>query len=136
MSAEGAPTQGLAQESQPRRLQFATFVAVGVACAVVDVALMYTLLKSGTGQVTATSVGFLGGLFLNYLAQSRMTFGVQVNWARWWRFLCVVGLNYAITLLFVLAFESLSGAALLGKLVSLPVVALVGFSLSRRWIFQ
>jgi putative flippase GtrA len=136
MSSESVPSPDPAHNKCPIQQQFAMFVAVGIGCAGVDVGLMYALLHTGFHQVAATSLGFAAGLIFNYFLHSRMTFGVHANWPRWWRFLCVVCLNYALTLLFVLSFASLLNEPVLGKIFSLPFVALVGFFLSRRWIFQ
>jgi len=51
------------------------------------------------------------------------------------RYLCVVGLNYLLTLGCVAAAQALAGAPLVGKLVSLPLVALGGYILGKFWIF-
>lgn len=52
------------------------------------------------------------------------------------RFICVVGLNYILTLALVALSLSMFQNALIGKLVSLPLVAVNGFFLSKYWIFK
>ena len=51
------------------------------------------------------------------------------------RFLVVVGINYLITILFVTVAYSTLGNALIGKIISLPFVAVNGFLLSKYWVF-
>jgi putative flippase GtrA len=116
--------------------QFAFFIGVGAICATIDVGIMHTLLELGNSLWLATSAGFLAGLLLNFIAHARMTFQAQINWRRWWRFLLVVGLNYLMTLACVGLLTYWLDNPMAGKLLSLPLVAVNGFVLSRRWIFK
>ena len=116
--------------------QFAFFIGVGAVCATIDVGVMHTLLELGNSLWLATSAGFLAGLLLNFIAHSRMTFQAQINWRRWWRFLLVVGINYLLTLACVGVLMHWLDNPMIGKLVSLPLVAVNGFVLGRRWIFK
>jgi hypothetical protein len=65
-----------------------------------------------------------------------MTFKSSASWQRLGRFLWVVALNYGVTLACVGAASFRLASPLLGKLVSLPVVALNGFFLIRIWVFK
>jgi putative flippase GtrA len=116
--------------------QFGVFIAVGLVCAAVDVGVMYGLMRAEVSPLVSASGGFALGLCLNFLLHSRMTFNAAVNWQRLGRFLGVVALNYGVTLAFVEAASFWLASPLLGKLVSLPVVALNGFFLSRIWVFK
>jgi putative flippase GtrA len=51
------------------------------------------------------------------------------------RFLAVIGINYLITISFVTVAYSTLGGALIGKIISLPFVAVNGFLLSKYWVF-
>ncbi|KQQ33671.1 hypothetical protein ASF61_11475 [Duganella sp. Leaf126] len=143
--------------ASPRR-QFLLFVGGGLLCAALDIGVMQGLLSAGPGvSVTAaTSAGFAAGLLLNYAFHARITFGSVPSMGRFLRFLCVVVLNYLLTLACVggaLALyhaglgaglhaglgsgaASVATAALAGKLVALPLVACNGFLLSKYWIFR
>lgn len=116
--------------------QFGVFLSVGLVCAVLDVGTMLGLMRMGIAPLVATSWGFVLGLVLNFVLHSRMTFKAGGNWDSLWRFLGVVTLNYGITVAFVAATTVWLDAPLTGKLVSLPVVALNGFWLSRCWVFR
>jgi len=116
--------------------QFGVFIGVGLVCAAVDVGVMYGLMRAEVSPLVSASGGFALGLCLNFLLHSRMTFNAAVNWQRLGRFLGVVALNYGVTLAFVEAASFWLASPLLGKLVSLPVVALNGFFLSRIWVFK
>jgi putative flippase GtrA len=118
------------------RRQFALFVAGGALCALVDVGLMQALIAGGIHFASATTAGFAAGLLVNYAFHSRVTFEAAATPFNFARYLCVVGINYLLTMAFVSMSVALLGIPLAGKLVSLPLVALNGFVLSKYWIFK
>jgi len=133
-----------------RQRQFLVFVGGGLLCSALDVGVMQGLLLAGIGLsvAAATSAGFATGLLLNYAFHARVTFGRLHSASAFLRFLCVVALNYVLTIACVSAALVLARAgmgagavneasvALVGKLVSLPLVACNGFLLSKYWIFR
>jgi len=123
-------------ERTPPRRQFAIFVAGGLLCAALDVGLMQLLLRAGAGAAAAATAGFLASLLLNYAFHSRVTFDAAASAAGFKRYLCVVGINYLLTLGCVSVGAHLLGMPLAGKLVSLPLVAVNGYLLSKHWIFR
>lgn len=127
-------------EPMPERLahprQFAVFVAGGLLCAAVDICLMQLLLRAGAGAATAASAGFGAGLLVNYAFHSQVTFNASAGAAGFARYLCVVGINYLLTLGCVALGVHLIGMPLAGKLVSLPLVAVNGYLLGKHWIFK
>jgi len=120
----------------PHRRQFGTFLAGGLLCALVDVGVMQLLLRAGVHFASATTAGFLAGLLVNYAFHSRVTFEAAASASGFARYLCVVGLNYLLTIGCVSLAVSLAGMPLLGKIVSLPLVAVSGYLLSKFWIFR
>ena len=119
-----------------RHRQFLTFVAGGVLCAVIDVGLMQLLIAGGTDYRIATSAGFAAGLLVNYVYHAKVTFGAAATTFNFVRFMCVVALNYLLTIGCVHLAVVLGAGALAGKLVSLPLVAVNGFILSKYWTFK
>jgi putative flippase GtrA len=118
------------------RRQFATFLAGGVACAVVDIGVMQVLIAAGVHYTAATTAGFAAGLLVNYGFHSRITFAAPATPVNFARYLCTVGINYLLTMACVALSVSLLGSALYGKVLSLPLVALTGFILGKYWIFK
>jgi putative flippase GtrA len=116
--------------------QFALFVSGGLVCALVDVGLMQALVAGGVHFASATTAGFAAGLLVNYAFHSRVTFEASATPFNFMRYLCVVGVNYLLTMAFVSMSVALLGYPLAGKLVSLPLVALNGFVLGKYWIFK
>ena len=57
----------------------------------------------GFSVAAATSAGFATGLLLNYAFHARVTFGRLHSAGAFLRFLCVVALNYLLTIAFVSA---------------------------------
>jgi putative flippase GtrA len=116
--------------------QFALFVTGGLVCALVDVGLMQALVAAGVHFASATTAGFAAGLLVNYAFHSRVTFEATATPFNFMRYLCVVGVNYLLTMAFVSLSVALLGYPLAGKLVSLPLIALNGFVLGKYWIFK
>lgn len=116
--------------------QFGTFVAGGLLCALVDIGIMQLLLHGGAHFTGATTAGFLAGLLVNYAFHSRVTFEASATASSFARYLCVVGLNYLLTMGCVSLAVALAGMPMLGKIVSLPLVSVNGYLLSKFWIFR
>jgi putative flippase GtrA len=116
--------------------QFAVFISGGLLCALVDVGLMQLLLQGGVHATAAASAGFAAGLLVNYAFHSRVTFNAAANRANFARYLCVVGINYLLTIACVAVAATVLDNPLAGKLLSLPLVAVNGYLLSKYWIFK
>lgn len=112
------------------------YVAGGVTCAVLDIGLMQVLIAQGTNHVMAASAGFILGLVVNYAFHARLTFNAATSLASISRFLSVVVINYLLTIAFVSLSFSLFENALIGKIASLPMIAINGFLLSKYWVFK
>ena len=122
--------------SKLMRRQFAGVVTGGLICALADVGLMQLLLQAGVQSTAAASAGFAAGLLVNYAFHSRVTFNAAANPANFARYLCVVGINYLLTIACVAAAGAAFDNPLAGKLLSLPLVAVNGYLLSKYWIFK
>lgn len=115
--------------------QFIVYVAGGLLCAAIDVGLMQGLIVYGTGPLLAASVGFIISLVVNYCFHARVTFKNVASRASFYRYLCVVFMNYLLTLAIVAASTAWLDMPMAGKIVSLPLIAINGFILGKRWIF-
>jgi putative flippase GtrA len=118
------------------RRQFLLYLAGGVLCALIDVGLMQWLLGRGAAPLAATSAGFGAGLLVNYAFHAKLTFASMAGARSFTRYLCIVALNYLLTLAMVALAQALLGSALAGKLLSLPLVAGNGYLLGKYWIFR
>ena len=97
---------------------------------------MQILLWQGANDLTAASGGFIVGLVTNYLMHSRLTFNVSVSWALFFRYLVLLMLNYALTLVTVYLVAVWLGNPLAGKVISLPLVAINSFMWGKFWVFK
>ncbi len=116
--------------------QFVIYVGGGVLSALVDVGIMQLMLAAGISVLAAASTGFACGLLVNYAFHARVTFRQMHSGAAFARYLCLVAANYLLTLALVSAGQALFGSPLIGKLVSLPLVALNGYLLGKLWVFR
>ena len=116
--------------------QFVVFSMVGIISAMMDVGLLLALVQTGAHAYLALSIAFFFGLGINLWLHARLTFQTHLSTKNTFRFLTVVGMNYGLTLGFVFIFENLGLSYVLGKIISLPVVAIHGFLWSRLWVFK
>lgn len=116
--------------------QFIVFILGGALSALVDIGLMQLLISQGSGALVGTSAGFLAGLTVNFAFHAKVTFRSLATPQRFGRYLCVVAVNYLLTIGLVSLALWLGWSALTGKVISLPVVAVNGYFLSKYWIFK
>ena len=112
------------------------FIGGGGLSALIDVGIMLGLIKAGVAPMVAASVGFFVSLLVNYAFHAKVTFQSATTTFNFARYLCVVAVNYLLTLAFVAASVALLSAALPGKLAALPAVAVVSYLLSKYWVFR
>ncbi|WP_050010615.1 GtrA family protein [Herbaspirillum sp. B65] len=115
---------------------FLTFIIVGAITALIDIGLMQLLIWVGVYYLVAATLGFFVGLLANFSLHTRVTFGAEYSHSVLVRFVTVVFINYFTTLLIVHLFQITLNEPLLGKLISLPVVAVNGFFLSKNWVYK
>lgn len=121
----------------PRGLhQFIVYILVGISSAVIDVGLMKLLNMSGVHYLLAANVGFVAGLSANFLLHSRLTFKTSYSHSALTRYISVVLVNYLLTMLCVTIFHNWLGMPVLGKVISLPIISINGFLLSKYWIYK
>lgn len=116
--------------------QFVVFVLVGVTCAVIDVGLMKLLGMLGLHYMIAASAGFATGLAANFALHTCLTFKARYSHATLVRFMGVVLVNYLITMFCVSLFHYWVDMPVFGKVISLPLVAVNGFLLSKHWVYK
>lgn len=116
--------------------QFVVFVLVGVTCAVIDVGLMKLLDMFGLHYMIAASAGFAAGLAANFALHTCLTFKASYSHATLVRFMGVVLVNYLITMFCVALLHHWLDMPVLGKVISLPLVAVNGFLLSKHWVYK
>lgn len=116
--------------------QVLLFLGGGVLSALIDIGVMQLLIHGGMAPMLATSIGFASGLLVNFAWHAKVTFSSTVSAANFTRYMCVVAINYGLTLALVSIALALLGSALAGKIISLPVVALNSYFLSKRWIYR
>lgn len=117
--------------------QFSVFMLGGAASALVDIGVTGALLAVGAWYLAAVSVGFLCALCVNFIYHLKITFTVNLSKALTIKYLLIVVANYLLTLIVVIFFRHIGdGSVMLGKIISLPIVALHGYLWSRFWVFK
>lgn len=116
--------------------QFLIYVSVGLVSALVDVGLMQLLISANIHYLAAATFGFISGFAVNFFLHARITFQKDFSFSMFARYVAVVAANYGLTLVLVQVFYYWLSMPVLGKIVSLPVIAITGFILSKYWIYK
>ncbi|WP_048438660.1 GtrA family protein [Caenimonas sp. SL110] len=118
--------------------QFVRFIVTGVTSLLVDLGVLHLMLTAGIAQEIAVAVAFLVGVGVNLVMHKFFTFrdSARLHGYQVVRYFIVVAINLAVTEAAVwIATQQLGMSPLAGKLLSLPPVLALGFTLSRTWVF-
>lgn len=116
--------------------QFLIYLCVGLFSTGIDIATLEILIRLGVHYGLAVSLGFGTGLIVNYLLHARFTFRASNTLTSITKYGVLVFTNYLFTLACVFFSQHWLDSILLGKLLSLPMVAINGFLWSRYWVFK
>lgn len=119
-----------------RYRQVLAFLCGGVLSAIIDIGVLQLLRLWGANIAVATTAGFATGLLVNYAFHAKVTFQRDAVSTNFIRYICLVAVNYGLTLACVALAVRLGVDPVFGKLASLPVVAVNGFLLGKYWIFR
>lgn len=118
--------------------QFFRYIVTGVTSTAFDLIVLHLALRAGLEPVIAVAVAFLAGVGINLAMHKFFTFQERsrLHARQLVRYLLVVALNLLITEAVVWLAIDLAGLSpVQGKLLSLPLVLALGFSLARSWVF-
>jgi putative flippase GtrA len=115
------------------------YALVGATTTLIDIAALWLLLKLGWATWLAVAVAFAFGTLFNFLLHRKVTFNDShgISATLMTKYVAVVVLNLMLTEGVVLGFVYvLQWPALWGKLAALPLILIVGYTLSRVWVFR
>ena len=98
--------------------------------------ILQIMIFMGYFNILSVTVGFFSGLIVNFTFHVKLTFKSITSFLILVRFSLVVMVNYFITVAFVMLSFSMLESVLVGKIASLPIVAINGFLLSKYWVFK
>jgi putative flippase GtrA len=117
---------------------FIVFCFVGLISAAVDLSILYILsVIINVNLHFSVTLAFISGLLSNYILHTRITFRSSATKSNAIKFLCVVFLNYVLTLSVIemaVRFGNINIVS--AKLISLPIVAISGFLLTKYWVYK
>ena len=116
--------------------QFIVYVCVGVLTALTDVGIMIYLTHQGLNPLLSASVAFFFAVSVNYTCHTYVTFKSKFALRNLGKYLVVLMICYLLTLAAVWVATILLVSPTLGKIVSLPFVAVSGYLLSKHWIYM
>lgn len=114
------------------------FILVGLIVTAIDLGATWLAVNLTGTRAIAVTLGFSCGLLASYLLHAKITFTANLApITQIPRFLTLVSLNYLLTIGIVLfSTELLNLPTMMGKILSLPVVAVSSYLISKHWIYQ
>lgn len=115
---------------------FVIYCLVGLASALVDVGglkLLSDFFK--LPDVYSITIAYIIGMLFNYTSHSILTFQAKMSRSCFVKYLIVVGLNYLMALFIISLLKMVGISLILSKILSLPVIFISGFVLSKKWIY-
>jgi putative flippase GtrA len=120
-------------DNQPLR-----FLFVGLVVTTIDLGVTWLILILTGTSIFSVTIGFIAGLIASYLLHATISFSAPLSpLIQIPRFLTLIAINYLETISIVLlATKQIGLPTMLGKLASLPVVAITSYLLSKHWIYS
>lgn len=119
-------------------MQFFLYCLCGGIGVTTDYLIYYSALTFGLWYQAANVLGYLSGTLVSFFLNRRITFGVHDQLARRLAiFLGVAAVGFSASALMLwLMVDVMSIDAKIAKLMTLPVVVIIQFSLNRRITFS
>lgn len=117
---------------------FIIYCIVGVISAVVDIYSLhvFTNVMFFNSEISVT-IAFTFGLIVNYFLHSYLTFKSEASRSSFKKYLVVVAVNYILTMVLIKLLVNFVGLDLISsKIVTLPLIAIIGFVFSKLWIYK
>lgn len=122
------------------RQRFLKFELVGAATAAIYfLVLAFHLEVLGANYNLAVSIAYIVSVVFQFIANKRFTFKSETTSVlpQLSKFLVLLFINYLVTILVVrFVVENLGLTAYHGVLASVPLIMVVGYLLSKHWIFK
>lgn len=113
------------------------FLLVGSLSALIDVGTLYFLNKMlSMNESLSISIAFFCGLIFNYFCHTYFTFNKSANTGNLVKYLIVVLVNYLVTISLIQLLQILSIDIVIAKVITLPIVAIITFLLSNKWVYK
>jgi putative flippase GtrA len=113
------------------------FLLVGIAVTMIDVGLTYLLTLLTGAKFLAVTAGFISGLLAGYLLHARISFSADLHpRSQIPKLLALATINYLLTIGCVFVATDMFGLTIMmGKFISLIVVAGSSYFISMHWIY-
>ena len=116
--------------------QLIVFIIGGGLSALIDLICTWILIELDVWYIASVSVGFISGLLFNFIFHAKVTFDSHISKSNIIRYGLIVVLNYFVMLAIIIILQDFLGVSvLIGKIISLPIIALSGYFWGKYWIF-
>ena len=124
-------------EIQRTRRQFVRFCCVGVVNTVVSLAVIFSLTWAGLWVYWANAIGYVIGIIVSYVLNSRYSFGARMTPQRFLKFLLTCGISYAGNLLVIGSIlAAYPGSLYVSQFAGMVVYTAIGFLLNKFYAMK
>ncbi|TQQ17503.1 GtrA family protein [Vibrio cholerae] len=117
--------------------KFIIYILVGLVSSFIDTYSLYFFSSVNLSIDLSVSLAFILGLLSNYLMHSMITFKSGVAKNSFVKYLVVVAFNYLLTLILIkIMIDLLDIGLIMSKIITLPIISVVGFISSKLWIYK
>lgn len=118
--------------------RFIVFCLVGLLSSFLDLLVLYILnLYIFDYLYISVTLAFIAGLVVNYIFHTKITFGTSLEKSNAIKFMSVVLFNYFLTVSVIeISVFAFSLNVVIAKVISLPIIAVSGFLLSKHWVYK
>lgn len=124
--------------SHPKTTQILIFLWVGGTSALLDIGLFYLCHRVASWDIyTSAVIAYLVSLVYNYLLHTYLTFERKAETGNLFKFAVLVIVNYSLTaLLLYFLVDIASINAIWAKILTIPIIAVNTFIVSKKWIYR
>lgn len=117
--------------------QMIRYGVIGVVNTSITLSCIFILTGLTVPLYLANIIGYLFGILISYLLNSKYTFCQQLSYLRMFNFFIVVALSYLFNLVTIHMVLSIStGAVYLSQFLGMLVYTLMSFFLNKYWVLK
>lgn len=117
-------------------IQFIIFITVGASSALLDLYLLYLLNLSNINTSISITTAYICGSAFNYILHTLLTFNKKINKESILKYIIVLAINYCLTISIIFLLLSFGFELIIAKIISIPIISIVGFALAKNWIYK
>lgn len=115
---------------------FSKYILVGLANTLLTAIIIFVLMSIGVSLYISNAIGYIAGIILSYILNSRFTFGVNVDISRFIKFIITCLICYLINLIAIRLALIIYHQEYFSQLVGMGFYTVTGFFINKLWTMK